>query len=64
MNEADLEDCVLDYDCIDKNCQKHHKSMKDGKNRAILKIEESIRVLQAQLPQDKRRLVNSSIVVN
>jgi hypothetical protein len=51
MNEADLEYCVLDYDCIDKNCHKHHKSMKDGKNRAILKIEESIRQLQAMLPR-------------
>jgi hypothetical protein len=51
MNEADLEYCVLDYDCIDKNCHMHHKSMKDGKNRAILKIEESIRQLQAMLPR-------------
>ena len=43
MNKANLEACLLDYDCIDMDCHKHHKSMKDGKNRVIQKIEESIR---------------------
>ena len=60
FNGAQREDCIKNVDCIDQDCRKYHRWMKDGKNRIVLAIEESIQQLQHQLerPFQQRKLDN------